>query len=60
MDIQPRIRNRNALGRHVLRHRVHDCHDIGRAKKALSSWRRLFSYPHPSRPAPRRRHGRPL
>ena len=22
MDIQPRIRNRNALGRHVLRHRV--------------------------------------
>jgi len=33
MDIQPRIRNRNALGRHVLRHRVHDCHDIGRAKR---------------------------
>ncbi|MBZ6372193.1 MAG: hypothetical protein LBE44_09940 [Microbacterium hominis] len=36
MDAAPRIRTVNALGRYVLRHRVHDCRDIRRGMKALS------------------------
>ena len=36
MDGVPRIRTVNALGRYVLRHRVHDCRDFRRGSKALS------------------------